>query len=169
MLVFKYNAVMNKQFAFTNKKTKIASGVAVGVIALATAVSFMPRTANGDFSLTDLNQQVQNHEARLTNTENDVKKLQDNTNTAPADHVAVPTAPTPGASTPPASSGSGGSSTSPSPSPATPPPVSLVKTVNQSDTCENGQAYTHRMEYYSDGSSKQFDQGPYGSCVTIGN
>lgn len=35
-------------------------------------------------------QELANHESRITNTENDVKALQNNTNTPPATHVSVP-------------------------------------------------------------------------------
>ena len=72
------------------KKVLIVSGIAV-VSAAMGAIAVHPSITHGDFDLTGLNQQVQNHEARLTNTENDVKDLQANTNTAPAaDPVAVP-------------------------------------------------------------------------------
>ncbi len=58
--------------------------------------------ADAGFDLPALNAQVQtqqvtlaNHEARITNNENDIKSLQDNTNTPPAEHVIVTPAPQP--------------------------------------------------------------------------
>lgn len=68
------------------RKTVVVSGLsATLLIGGAIAGAYLaPKKAAADFDLPGLNQQVQNHEARITNTENDVKVLQSNTSTAPA-------------------------------------------------------------------------------------
>ena len=111
---------MKKQLKFTNKQTAIGLAVAANVTALLLVVSLIPRSATGGFDLDGLNQQVQkqgeeldNHEARITNTENDVKDIQQNTGTAPStNRQTVPSVSTP-AATP--------STASPSPAPAPAP------------------------------------------------
>lgn len=96
---------MNKSFRFTNKKTLAGSLIGINVTLLLLGVSLIPRGAHGEFDLNALNAQVQNHEARITNTEKDVTKLQADTGSTPAeDRVAVwantpPTGQTPAAAT----------------------------------------------------------------------
>ena len=94
---------MKKQLKFTNKQTAIGLAVAANVTALLLVVSLIPRSATGGFDLDGLNQQVQkqgeeldNHEARITNTEADVGELQKNTGTAPStNRQSVPSVSTP--------------------------------------------------------------------------
>jgi biotin carboxyl carrier protein len=48
--------------------------------------------SSGELDLPGLNQRINNIDARTTNNEQDIVKLQETTQTAPAEHVAVPSA-----------------------------------------------------------------------------
>jgi hypothetical protein len=47
--------------------------------------------SSSELDLPGLNQRIDNMDARTTNNEQDIVKLQESTQTAPAEHVAVPT------------------------------------------------------------------------------
>jgi hypothetical protein len=113
------------------------------------AVIFMPKAAKADLDLPGLNQQVQNHEARIANTEKDVEELQKSTGTAPApDKQSVPPAPTPSTTATPTSTEP---VVEPQLTPPPPPPAPTV--VSTSKECrERGQEFL--VTEYSDGTSK---------------
>lgn len=149
---------ITKEFSFSNKKTATGSAIAVVAIAFMTGLSFVPRTANGSFDLDGLSQQVQNqddqlknHEARISNTENDVKDLQQNTSTAPsASRTAVPAV-----SSPPSTTTSGGAAATP----AAPAPATVAPTVTSTKHINCSTNFTGTPEFwegiyttYSDGS-----------------
>ncbi len=149
-----------KHLKFTNNKTMLAGIAALGLTATLTAVSFIPRGANGEFDLTALQQQVQdntdqlkNHEARISNTEKDVRDLQSNTNTPPAsDKTSVPPVTS---STP---TGTGQTPNTPpagSTQPTTPVLVSTRKTV-----VENGSIGGAGAPYYDVVCFYTYDSGP---------
>lgn len=79
-----------------NKTLKILTASLAVVSFTAGAVAFSSRDASSALDVPGLNQQVQNHEARITNNEKDIKALQDNTSTQPApERVVVPAKPDP--------------------------------------------------------------------------
>lgn len=142
---------MKKQLKFTNKQTAIGLAVAANVTALLLVVSLIPRSATGGFDLDGLNQQVQkqgeeldNHEARITNTENDVNDLQQKTGTAPSQNrQTVPSVTTPAPAP---------STATPAPAPApTPTVVNVQRSVQKNPS--NSFSYMMTCRYiWSDGN-----------------
>lgn len=143
------------------RMTTILSSLAIGA-GLAIAAP-----ATGEFDSAALIAQVQNHEARITNVESDVKKLQDTTSTPPAEHVDVPVA-QPVSAAP-----------SPAPTPAaTPAPAPVLAQaplqpagptiINRSYRCEtlaDGKHQSYEDDTYSDGSVTTKPVGN-GMCIT---
>jgi hypothetical protein len=88
--------------------------------------------SSSELDLPGLNQRIDNIDARTTNNEQDIVKLQESTQTAPAEHVAVPasgTAPVPTAApvAAPAAAAEPAPATTPAPTPApTPCPAPVV-------------------------------------------
>ncbi len=64
-------------------------------VALVTTIVVTASSAGATIDLPYVNARIDNLDARVTNTERDIKTLQDSTKTAPATHVDVPAAPAP--------------------------------------------------------------------------
>lgn len=125
-------------------KTRFAIGVVTAVAAVSTvgALAIHADKTNADFDLPGLNQQVQNHEARITNTEGDVKALQDNTKTQPSVvRVEVPVVTAQPVDNKPA------------PTP-TVPTVVAVSTKQYTCYNENGASWAATVTHYSDNTDK---------------
>jgi hypothetical protein len=87
-----------------------------GVLATVVTVFGLSGVSSSELDLPGLNQRIDNIDARTTNNEADIVKLQESTQTAPADHVVVPVVQsTPAPTAAPAST--------PAPAPAAPQPV----------------------------------------------
>lgn len=65
---------------------------ALGTVAIAASALFLtPAITSGELDLPGIEARLDNHEARITNNEKDIKTLQVSTNTeAASDHVSVP-------------------------------------------------------------------------------
>lgn len=144
---------------------KLLIGAVVPVLAV-TGWLAVPHKSHADFDLPGLNQQVQNHEARITNAESNIQQLQQSTNTPPAaSPVPVPPPPSPSPSQP-------ATSTQPTTQTVQPNPTPPAPTVDHTTTCRttvtNGDGshrYTYyRTTYYSDGSH-QVNQASSGDDV----
>ncbi|MET3349013.1 UNVERIFIED_ORG: hypothetical protein ABID57_000682 [Arthrobacter sp. UYEF1] len=61
-----------------------------GLIATAVAAFGAVGITSGELDLPGLNQRIDNIDARTTNNESDIQKLQESTQTAPGEHVDVP-------------------------------------------------------------------------------
>lgn len=125
----------------------IGSIIVLGTIGgISTELSNQPKT-NADTSplvsqVDNNTKELANHDARITNSENDIKDLQNNTNTPPSTNkVTVPIVPTP----------------SPTPDPVstqTPNPIPVTITAFQEIVIDPD---TSDCEYtYSDGTTYQF-------------
>lgn len=159
---------------------------AFAITSVLAGISFMPRGANGEFSLEALQaaiagqqSELDNHEARISNTEKDVADVQANTNTSPAqDRVSVPqsTNTTTSTNTAPGQSNTPPAQVQNSPEPQ--PAPTLTKTMHYYcfPTTNNPDSTVQKLiqEEYSDGSLRNYTEArqpwPYGVCsITQGS
>ncbi|WP_427117023.1 hypothetical protein [Pseudarthrobacter scleromae] len=101
-----------------------------GVLATVVTVFGLSGVSSSELDLPGLNQRIDNIDARTTNNEQDIVKLQESTGTAPAEHVIVPAAPTSSTSTTTTSTTPApASTTQPTAAQATPVPATPAPTV----------------------------------------
>lgn len=124
------------------KKLLLSSAIILTTASISAYTITRPTSADTDLPIQVQHQQAEldNHEARITNTEKDVQDLQANTNTPSSpEHVDVPEVVTPAATEPPAA---------PTPEPITVVSYEQIPIENSEDIdCK----YT-----YSDGTTKQW-------------
>lgn len=130
-----------------------AAIITTGVVAISAAAFTMPKVASGEINLPGIDATLQNHEARISNNEKDIKALQDNTNTPPApNHVDVPTATSqPLAGPPSAETGVAVNA---------PTPADTKTVVKATPISSIGSVISFQCKYeYDDGSSETVDVG----------
>lgn len=142
----------------------IASGFVLAIaVTGVTAGAFMaPRNANGEETppyITDVNNRLDNHEARITNNESDIKALQDNTGTAPSEHVSVPSSSTPTSGTvQQTSSNTVVAEPTPAPTPVVVPVVAQYFFTSVYKDCNDVTTTTYTVHYSDNREEKQSTQ-----------
>lgn len=142
--------LIHRIIALSFRKKLIVSGAVVALAAGGvTAALNQPATTGADTSpivqqVNHNTDELANHEGRITNTENDVKDLQNKTGTPPSStRIVVQAVTTPAASSP---------VTDPTPAPTSPPSGPVAVTVAGSGLIVGGQYDGYCLLTYTDGS-----------------
>lgn len=155
--------MFNSKRIYRDMKKSIYIPLVIATLGCGIILTMSLQTETGaEFDLPGLNQQVQrqgeqidNHEARITNNENDISDLQDNTSTPPrSSRVDVPSVTTPPAEPLPASS-----ETEPTPQPEPEPEPEPIVVVSYEQVPMNTGYNNEDMDCkltYSDGTTYQW-------------